>query len=99
VGTTIADPENGNTLENWDQHLAEGWDFSAVHEIAGRRSQARPQPDDCQGPFKSSWFWENAAPDIIADLEVEIRARGIDAQAVYSSQRDLDLLPARANKG
>lgn len=99
VGTTIFHRQRGAPLEEWNRHLQDGWDFSTVHGIAGRRQHVRAQPENCQGPFKSSWFWENADPLGIANLEREIRDSGIDAQAVYSSQRDLDLLPARANKG
>ncbi|MEM0970509.1 MAG: HAD family hydrolase, partial [Verrucomicrobiota bacterium] len=32
-------------------------------------------------------------------INEQLRTSGIDAQVVYSSQRDLDVLPAKANKG
>lgn len=99
VGTLIYRPSGGGALQPWIDHLADGWEFDHVHRVVGDEESATAQPDDCQGEFKSSWFWKDAAAEEIEKLQSDIRASGIDAQAVYSSRRDLDVLPTRANKG
>jgi len=98
VGTVIHRHE-GDLLDAWHDELAREWDYDVVHAAAGEHSPARPQPEECQNPFKSSWWWEDADTAAIDDLLARISESGIRAQAVYSSNRDLDFLPASANKG
>ena len=38
-------------------------------------------------------------PEVIRELEEKLRDAGLVVNVIYSSQRDLDELPARANKG
>ena len=99
VGTLIFHPRSERALQPWNDHLADGWAYDQVHRIVGDQKSATPQPDECQGEFKSSWFWKNATTEEIEKLQTDICATGIDAQAIYSSKRDLDVLPTRANKG
>ncbi len=99
VGTTIHDCAAGRTLDEYRMRIGVDWNFDVVHEVVSAQTAARPQPDDCQNANKCSWFWENAAPSVIDAVVAEIEQRGVKAQAVYSSNVDLDILPVRANKG
>jgi sucrose-6F-phosphate phosphohydrolase len=99
VGTLIFHPSTARELQPWNDHLADGWKFDQVHKLVGDENATTAQPDECQGDFKSSWFWSDATKGEIEKLQNDIRAIGIDAQAIYSSKRDLDVLPTRANKG
>lgn len=99
VGTVIFHPEKQSKLEAWNEHLAQEWDFDIVWGTVIEQQKARPQPDSCQNPHKCSWFWEDAEADEIRALVDLIAERGVRAQAIYSSNRDLDFLPVRANKG
>jgi len=56
VGTQVFDVKAGRMLDELYAHLAEGWDRARVREIAGRFPAVRPQPDEFQHEFKSSWF-------------------------------------------
>lgn len=99
VGTEIYDFDEDKIVAGWGDVLSGKWDFDGVERIVASSSPARLQPIECQNPFKNSWFWDNAEAREIQQLTAEITSSGYDIQAVYSSNRDLDILPAAANKG
>ncbi|HEY0947454.1 MAG TPA: HAD-IIB family hydrolase [Opitutaceae bacterium] len=99
VGTQIHDAKTGNELDAFRTFLAGGWDRARVEKIARSIPGIRPQPAEFQHPFKSSWFLDHAEPAQLDELKRRLAEAGLDAAIVYSSRRDLDLLPARANKG
>lgn len=99
VGTEIYRPAEGQLMGAWSDQLGHEWDVDIVKEVVSQSTQASPQPPDCQGAHKCSWFWIDADPKEIQDMVALIESRGIRVQAVYSSKRDLDFLPLRANKG
>lgn len=99
VGTQIFEESRRRLLEDWHAELEDGWDFSVVSGMVASRSSARFQPEECQNEFKCSWYWENADSAEIRALVEALAGIGIRSQAVYSSNRDLDFLPEKANKG
>jgi len=99
VGTTIHDCAEDQPLDDYRVRIGVDWNFDVVHEVVSAQTAARPQPAECQNANKCSWFWENAAPSVIDAIVAEIALRGVKAQAVYSSNIDLDILPLLANKG
>lgn len=99
VGTTIHDCAADQALDEYRVRIGRNWNFDVVHEVVSAQTAARPQPAECQNANKCSWFWENAAASVIDAVVAEIEQRGVKAQAVYSSNVDLDILPVRANKG
>ena len=56
------------------------------------------QPEKFQSNKKLSYYAENS-PNPINELEMAIHRENLDAEIVYSSNRDLDLLPKGFNKG
>lgn len=99
VGTQIFDVRAGRLLDELNTHLADGWDLARVREIASRYPGVRPQPPEFQHDFKSSWFLERASPAVIHDLRRQFADAGLEVKLVYSSARDLDVLPRHATKG
>jgi sucrose-6F-phosphate phosphohydrolase len=99
VGTQIYDVRAAKYLEELHEHLATGWDLAKVRDITSRFPGVRPQPDQFQHEFKSSWFLENARPETIRELKRQLVEAGLAVQVVYSSARDLDVLPSNATKG
>lgn len=100
VGTEIYDHRNSRLLTEWHDVLSGAWSFEKIDSIL--RSEVpdiEAQPDECQNPFKCSWFWHNKSDQDIDRLRQLITGAGLEAQIVYSSGRDLDLLPHAANKG
>lgn len=99
VGTMIHHMPAGEMLHAFSQTLNEGWDTERVAEIVSRWEGISRQPPEQQHAWKSSWFWHGTSPDEIKVLEKELIAAGLAAQVIYSSSRDLDVLPVKANKG
>jgi sucrose-6F-phosphate phosphohydrolase len=100
VGTVIYDFGRKEELKSFQDILEEGWDRNAAEEVMRERfPDARLQPAHYQNPYKSSWYLEDADPRALAKLEKALGKRGLEVHVVYSSQRDLDILPKYANKG
>lgn len=99
VGTQVFDVRAGRFLHEFHAHLARGWNLARVREVTGRFPAIRPQPDEFQHEFKSSWFLERASPGTIRELSRQLSAAGLQVTLVYSSDRDLDVLPLNSTKG
>jgi sucrose-6F-phosphate phosphohydrolase len=98
VGTQIFNYRTEQFLNDFYQFLAEGWELARIEAVVGAFPGARRQPDEFQHQFKSSWFLERATPEQLGELRQRLAVAGLGASLVYSSQRDLDLLPPRATK-
>lgn len=99
VGTCIHDARNNRRLDEFSDHIRAGWDRDLAARVAAQTPGIRPQPDAFQEEFKSSWFIDNAPPVVLQDLERRLAEAGLETCLVYSSHRDLDVLPRRATKG
>ncbi len=99
VGTRIVDARGKKKLDGFATYIGEGWNRERANEITASTPGIQPQPDEFQEKFKSSWFLDNATSEVLRDLEHRLVSAGIDACVVYSSNRDLDVLPRRASKG
>ncbi|MEO0588249.1 MAG: HAD-IIB family hydrolase [Planctomycetota bacterium] len=85
--------------ESWADKLNHRWDPAAARGVARAIDPITTQPDEFQSPFKQSFFWHNASAQALDDLRQALDDAGLDAKVVYSSNRDLDLLPTAADKG
>lgn len=100
VGTEVYYRACGEPDSTWSAKLAYGWDRDQVIASAAHFADLTPQSDSEQRPFKASYFLtEQAAVEVIPQLESLLRDRGLDVQLVYSGGKDLDILPRQANKG
>lgn len=99
VGAEAFDVAGSRPMAELRRHLAGGWSGKRVHEIVSRVPGIRVQPQEFQHEFKSSWFLHDAAAATLQKLEWELRDAGLEVKLVYSSARDLDVLPANATKG
>ena len=99
VGTQIHDARANRTFSEFSAELSPGWDLAAVQTLLSTIPGIRPQPPEFQHEFKSSWFLENATPLQLQTLEQQLAAAGLETVVVYSSNRDLDVIPRRADKG
>jgi sucrose-6F-phosphate phosphohydrolase len=99
VGTQIYHVGEARLLPEFHRHLATGWDLARIREVVAAFPGVRPQPDEFQHDFKSSWFLDRASPAVIRELRRRLAEAGFETMIVYSSGRDLDVLPSRATKG
>jgi len=98
VGTQIFDVAAGRMLDEFHQHLAHDWDLARVRAMVGAYPGVKPQPPEFQNEFKSSWFLERASRGAIRELREQLAAADLAVNIVYSSARDLDILPRHATK-
>jgi hypothetical protein len=100
VGTEIYHEGSDTPDSIWSQKLSVGWQRDVVATSAARFVDLTPQPDSEQRPFKVSYFLsEQAAVEVIPDLEALLEEQGLDTQVIFSGGKDLDILPRQANKG
>lgn len=98
VGTSLIDAD-GRQLPGFQERFRAGWERSLVQEVMAGVPGIELQPARFQSPFKSSWFLYGADAARIADIEAALAAVELRVRVVYSSDRDLDVLPADAGKG
>jgi sucrose-6F-phosphate phosphohydrolase len=84
---------------NWAQHLSKNWNVEIVRQTASDYEQLRLQPETEQGPFKVSFFLRPQYKHILEELKQKLRNQGVHVQVIYSSDRDVDVLPERSGKG
>lgn len=99
VGTQIFDVARRRMFGGLRARLADGWNSARVRDVVARFPGIRAQPDAFQHEFKSSWFLKRASPAALRALSRQLAAAGLRVEIVYSSARDLDVLPRRATKG
>jgi len=99
VGTLIHNVRAGTTVQEFADILNEGWDRDRAEQVVQTVTSAVRQPAPFQNACKSSWYLHQAPAELIAKVEAALGEAGIEALVVYSSDRDLDILPKYANKG
>jgi len=99
VGTQIFDVKAGQMLHAFEDDLRPGWDLAKVKAILAKLPGVTEQPERFQHAFKSSWFLHRATKPILEKLAAELTDAGLQSTVVYSSLRDLDILPRNATKG
>lgn len=99
VGTSIYDYRESQYIKSFDDVLDEGWDLEAIDALLRDIEGIEKQPKRFQNAYKSSWYLPGASQEEIAKIELRFEKEGMDLNVVYSSQRDLDILPKYANKG
>jgi sucrose-6-phosphatase len=100
VGTEIYEPGSDRPNVEWSAQLQPNWDRELVQAIAQRFAGLMPQEAEAQRPFKVSYYLSaEDAMTVLPELEAMLKEKGLLAQIVYSSGRDLDILPQAADKG
>ncbi|HUG09521.1 MAG TPA: HAD-IIB family hydrolase [Opitutaceae bacterium] len=99
VGTEIVDAHTGAPLAGWDQELDRDWDRDCVEAVLKTMEDAVAQPGHFQSRHKSSWYLNSADARRVEEIRERLAATGVRASVVYSSARDLDIVPAAAMKG
>ena len=100
VGTEVYSDLDCSPDLTWSEKLSTGWNRDEITAITAHFSDLVLQPDTEQCPFKVSFFLtEDAAIETLPQLDHLLKQQNLDVQLIYSSGKDLDILPRNANKG
>jgi sucrose-6F-phosphate phosphohydrolase len=99
VGTDIQLYPAGEMIGSWHEKISGKWDSRMLRQTLSHRPELELQPEEFQSPFKVSYYFTDARPEDLQMLYNELQAASLDASMVYSSNRDLDFVPAGVNKG
>lgn len=99
VGTVIFHVREDRVMHEFADILDDRWKPAEIEKIVSSLDGVEPQPPEHQHEWKRSWYWRDRSPEEIDRLRSQLSDSDIGAQVVYSSSRDLDILPHHANKG
>jgi len=99
VGSEIRFYPSGDVVPGWPVCRLKYWDGDRVRDVLADFPRLEPQDDEFQSDYKVSYFLYDADPSELELIRTTLLERSIRAELVYSSQRDLDVLPQGCNKG
>jgi sucrose-6F-phosphate phosphohydrolase len=101
VGTEIyLDADNATLDQEWHSHLAHNWNRDKIAELVTKFENVIPQSDSEQRPFKISYHLDKAnSSKVLPQLHFILQTNKLKANIIYSSDKDLDILPLQADKG
>jgi sucrose-6F-phosphate phosphohydrolase len=98
VGTEIEITATGKTLGDWPPTDAR-WDPTLVRSVLLSHKELRPQPEHLLSKYKVSVYGDDLDDAFVDRLRRQFEELELNVNVVYSSGRDLDVLPAGTNKG
>ena len=99
VGTQVYDGGARRTIRDYAEVFAGRWDLPKIEELVAAVPGAEPQPSHFSHTHKSSWYLRQASAETIDGIRQTLTGAKLDVNIIYSSMRDLDILPGTASKG
>ena len=99
VGSEICFFPSRDVVPGWPVCQLQHWDGDRVRSILAGFGRLEPQDDEFQSDYKVSYFLHDADPVELERINAMLLEQSIRPELVYSSQRDLDILPQGCNKG
>ncbi len=98
VGSEIHDYATGKPWPAWNRDLT-GWDVAGIRAALARFPGLELQPEEFLSAWKVSYFARGLTTSALLEIRQSLDESGFRTNLVYSSGRDLDVLPAHADKG
>lgn len=99
VGTEIHRWADGvKVVQPWPR-IDGGWNIDAIHAALDGVDELVLQSEEFQAPFKVSYYGLDLPANRLEEIRRHLEAAGQRIGIVYSSSRDLDILPAGVDKG
>ncbi len=99
VGSEICFYPSREVVPGWPVCQLEHWDGDRARSILAGFKRLEPQADKFQSDYKVSYFLRDADPSELKQICTMLLEQSIRPELVYSSKRDLDVLPEGCNKG
>ncbi len=91
-------PDGDDVLLGWPTFLGH-WDIDDIQAILAEYDELQLQPPEFQTPLKLSFYAYDLAADFLARLQRRLATADYRVNVVYSSGRDLDVMPTGVSKG
>ncbi|MEX2092489.1 MAG: HAD family hydrolase [Pirellulales bacterium] len=98
VGTEIHEMATGKRLLGWPR-MTYNWNPHVVRTTCAAHRELQEQPQQLLSHYKVSFFGYDLDEAFLGQLACQLTDNGQEVSIVYSSNRDLDILPAETNKG
>ncbi|MGH7127717.1 MAG: HAD-IIB family hydrolase [Planctomycetaceae bacterium] len=98
VGTDVRQFDNCETLGDWPV-LSGRWNPHTLRAILAEFDELEPQPHEVQSDYKLSYFGYDLSAGTRERIQSRLERAFYAIELVYSSRRDLDVLPFGINKG
>ncbi len=98
VGTQIYDVRRATYFAKWPPSVAE-WNPHIVQTIGEGFAELRLQPSEFISCHKVSFYGRDLDESLLKRLRTQMAIGGQNISIVYSSNRNLDVLPRECNKG
>ncbi len=98
VGTEIHDYTIGKRIVGWPI-ASHNWSPQLIRSVCAEFSELQEQPGHLLSEFKVSYYGCDLDGPFLSQLLRQLDKLGQEVNIVYSSNRDLDILPAATNKG
>lgn len=96
MGTQIELGETKDRLQSYERYLEAGWDREKVAGLV-EGLDAKPHPEKYQTPFKVSFDFPGEGAFRVVQERLDVS--GLEAKAIFSAGKFLDLIAAKAGKG
>lgn len=96
LGTEIQHGASGEPLTEYTQYLNQGWQRDEIAAIIAELGYT-PHADEYQTPLKVSY--DSRDPNTRDIVLARLDEAGLQAKVIYSSGKNLDILPVAAGKG
>ncbi len=98
VGTEIYHQSQPDIF--WENKISEQWKPQNIISVAQSLKQLLPQSLQEQNPWKISFCLNQPQnSSILEELKTQLNELGLVYQMIFSSGRDIDIVPRNANKG
>ena len=98
VGTQMESVRSEAPVPRWPA-VSDGWQPLKICDILAQYEELELQPGELLCEHKISYFVHDAPPEFLEEIRQRLTAASCRVELVYSSGRDLDVLPSGVNKG
>lgn len=91
-------PDGSNVDDSWPGCIS-GWDRKGIKTLLSEYGGLLMQPAEFQHDLKISYYGYCLSSEFLAGLRQRLAMAGYCVDIIYSSRRDLDVMPAGVNKG
>jgi sucrose-6F-phosphate phosphohydrolase len=99
VGTDMRWYGSGAPVPGWRERMTRCWDFRRVRAALTQFPTLQLQQEAFQSQYKVSYFAPAATDRLLSAVRHALQEADLLTDLIYSSDRDLDVVPSGANKG